>query len=292
MRRVGFTLLEVLLALLLLTVGVMGALAAQHHALIAERRAQAARRARDLERQRLERHAADRWRAMRRAGFGLTEVLVSLVIGAMVVATAAAHLGPARAAALRREAQRTAMHVATDAAMTVALELRELWQPVALGDTALEGGRIIGGGLTCAPGVIPDTSDAVWRATPRAGDTWWEWTGTAWQSARITRMGRTRCPDGQPAWRADAATAAPAWTPVRVVRVGRWVVYRDADDAMHLGLREANGTRWDAIQPVVGPATAMRLVTFVTDTGARVQVTAWVGGAVHAAEQWVLPRNP
>jgi prepilin-type N-terminal cleavage/methylation domain-containing protein len=292
MRRRGFTLLEVLVALLLLTIGVLGMLAARQHALAAERRVVAARREREAQRSRHEQSAARRTAWPARAGLTLLELLVALVLGAVVIAAAAAAAGTQRATMVRRDAQRAAERLATDASTVLVTELRELWQPVAMGDSAVQGGRIVGGGLTCAPGLLPDGGDAVWRTTPRAHDVWWEWTGAAWEGRGLARVSRGRCPDGSPAWRGEGASDAPAWTPVRVIRVARWVVYRDATGAAQLGLREANGTRWDAVQPVVGPADTLRMLFTPTDSGARLEVTAIVSQVAHQSVQWVHPRNP
>jgi prepilin-type N-terminal cleavage/methylation domain-containing protein len=295
MSRRAFTLLEVLLALVLIAVGVLGALAVRQHAHRSAQRADTQRRARTAWRDSAEHAAARRDAAWGRSGFTVLEALMALTLAGAVVAVGLIHHGAAARAAQRREAQQTASVRAAEAAEALVADVREWWRPAALGDTAIDGGRVLGGGLSCAPGVLVESPELSWRATPRPGDQWWEWHGTAWVRQELRGIARARCPDGAIGWRGEPLVepAAPLGTVVRVVRQARWVAYRDADGAWQLGLREANGARWDAVQPAVGPFDALRLhLSAAPPQAAQLRVAARVQGVDREVLRWVHPRNP
>lgn len=326
MRRRAFTLLEVLVALVLLGVGVLGALAARSGALDAARRADASRRARLDARDTHERKAARRDAVPRdtlrrdaapgRGGLSFVELLVALVLTGVVLASAVATHGPAARAEARAAAQHAVATRAADAADLLVADLREWWAPRLLGDTAIEGTRVVGGGSTCAPGTLPDVPsgvapgapDLAWRHPPRAGDVWWAWQGTTWTPHRPPHVTRTRCPDGRAAWAAEGTTIGAAgasavplpWTVVRVMRASRWVAYRDADGTWQLGQRDAvtEGApaaarlRWEGVQPVAGPFDALALALEPTDTGMLLRVRAHVAGVRAEVARVVHVRNP
>lgn len=282
-NRRGVTLLEVLVALLLLDVALLALAAARHRAALVTRRALEARAERAAAADSAERAE------VRRTGTTLAEVLVALVLVAVILAAAMPS-----AAARRADAPRDARRLAADAAELLVRELREGVAPRRLGDTAVDLQRIVAAGWTCRAvdggvGVRRDAPGTRWRSTPRDGDVWLQGVRDRWDALGHGAPQGTACDDGTPAWRPAAAVGEPG-RPVRVLRAARWVTYRDAAGDRQLGLREALGAGWDVVQPVVGPFEALQ-VRVGDDEPRVVAVVGRAGGRRDSSVRVVRGRN-
>lgn len=288
MSRRGFTLVELLVALVLLGVAVLGLLATLSQAARAERERLRARtmRARTME-------AHERGVASRSAGWTLVELLVVLVLGGVVVGAvaAAAHGAGHRRAGRGVEARAIARRL-DEAADLLAGVLREGVAPRLEGDSVLMADRVLGLALGCAPSVVA-TPEGDWRATVRAGDTWHVWRpATGWESRRAVGGRAAACPGGVTGWQPDGAPAFGHADVVAVTRPGRWTAYRDAERRGQLGLREAHAAGWDVVQPIVGPLDGLRFALAPHDSGWRLAVTTGEGTARREVWRVVQPRNP
>lgn len=291
MLRRGFTLVELVVALVLLAVGVLGALGAWHHAVRAERAALESRRQRALAHDRHERRLAG---VPERGGWTLVELMMALAITLLLAMSAGRMLvGPADRAATHGARARAEARRLDEAADLLAREVREGWHLAAIGDTALSMDRVVGHAIACAEGIVPIGGDnAGWRLLPRRGDDWRWWSAGRWVRVRGGEVHGATCPDGHAGWRPDTSLAWASGAPVVVTRGVRWVAYRDADRQWQLGLRERSATGWDVVQPVLGPFNGLTL--HWSDSGALgvVSVGAGSGVARRETQRTVVRRNP
>lgn len=290
MRRRGFTLLELLVALLLVAVGLLAVLGAVHRGARAERGRLDARERRAQSAAAHERLVAThpRWRA----GVTLVELLMVLALaGVLTVVAAAAWQGPAATARRSGADHRSRRYVTETAADLLAHELREGLAAVGLGDTAIALERIVGSGASCVAGLAAPVSPEAWRTPPRAGDTWRTWHLGRWDIGVASAVVGASCPDGRPGWRATGVPDTPSGAVVVVTRQARWVAYRDADGRWQLGLREATASGWDAVQPAVGPFARLRLAWRPDPAGGLLTVTDDGPGGPVVARRVVHPRN-
>ncbi|MCU0624448.1 MAG: prepilin-type N-terminal cleavage/methylation domain-containing protein [Gemmatimonadaceae bacterium] len=290
MTRRAFSLVELLVAQLLLAIGVLGVVGVLHRSARAERTRLDARRQRALESSAHERAAAatPRWRA----GVSLPELLVVLAIGGLVATVAIAGLGGsagrARTLGADQRARRQRLETAAD---LLARELREGRAASLSGDTVLRLERIVGVGRGCGLGVVAPVEPLAWSMPPRPGDAWRVWRDGAWQVGVGGATSAERCPDGRAGWRAEASPEAPIGAVVAVTRLAQWVAYRDADRRWQLGLREAHASGWDVVQPAIGPFTRLRLDWVPHDTGGTLAVHEDTPSGTLSATRLVHPRN-
>jgi hypothetical protein len=200
-----------------------------------------------------------------RRGTGLAELLVTLVLSGLVMATAARALLQHVRLERDRASQRQADEVVRDVHAIVRAELGHADRyPRVLGDTAIELASLRAVAVACDVAttrlIIP--SSVAWWSPPRAGDSVAvidTLTGREWHAAVAstgTQHASVRCPAG--GTRLTLATAAPTMAmllPLRVWRVVRYVAYRAGDGTWWLGERSCLPACGSA-QPIAGPIIA------------------------------------
>jgi len=202
-----------------------------------------------------------------RRGAGLAELLVTLVLSGVVMATATRSLVHHVRLQRDRAAQAQADEIAGDAVAILRAELGHAdGNPRVLGDTAVELASVRVVAVACERSavrlVLP--ASAGWWSPPRTGDSvavMDTLTGREWRAAVAatgTQHATASCPSGGA--RLTLATQPPPSVPVlllpvRVWRVVRYTAYRAGDGSWWLGERSCLPVCGSA-QPVAGPLLA------------------------------------
>ncbi len=241
--------------------------------------------------------------ALTRRGVGLPELLISLALGGVIVATAATGLLQQVRRQRDREDRARADAIVREVVEILRAELSHATGAVrVLGDTAvqLESQRLLA--VACetlgARLVLPTAAD--WWSGPRPGDslavvdtlTRAEW--RAGVAAVGTQRASPACPSGGVRLTLSApppATVPVLALPVRVWRVARFTAYRAGDGLWWVGERSCGGTCGVA-QPVTGPVRppavgGLRFGVHADAEGRAValdlEVRALIGGGAAAA---------
>lgn len=234
-------------------------------------------------------------RDRRRAGYTLAELMVALALSGVVGAALCGVL-VAQQRIYRNATERlTRRHAVRDAAEVLPVEIRGVATgedlPGVLTDTAIELYSVVGSSVLCAPSATelvlpPDSLASGARLTsfampPDSGDLAAVYTEPAdssqapfWERIPIAEVSRrataTACPaatsftspadGGALAYvitlRSPPVVARAAGVPVRVLRRGRFSVYRSSDGSWNLGYRRCGAlvnAACAAIQPLSGP---------------------------------------
>lgn len=200
----------------------------------------------------------------RRRGAGLAELLVTLALSGVVMATASRGLVQHVRQSRDREAQAQADGIVRDVQEVIRGELGHAdVDPRLRGDTALDLASLRTVALACEASaarlVLPAASG--WWSPPKVGDSVAvldTLTGAEWRSAVVatgTQRASVACPAG--GTRLTLAAAPPASVPtgllpVRIWRLARYMAYRAGDGTWWLGER-ACLPECGTAQPVAGP---------------------------------------
>jgi len=203
----------------------------------------------------------------RRAGVGLTELLVSLALAGVIVAAATRGLVQHLALHRTRDARSRAAEIVREVHEVLRAELAHAAGDVrVLGDTALELASLRVLARACYQDpvrlVLP-AAEPGWSA-PRAGDSVGVMdtlSRVEWRTVIVaagTQRASAECPNG--GVRLTLGTALPQTVPARAVparvwRTVRFVAYRAGDGAWWLGERLC-AAGCGAAQPIAGPLLA------------------------------------
>ncbi len=223
-------------------------------------------------------------------GATLPELLVALVLAGVAGALGAGLLTGAERRVRRDLGDDRASQAARDVAHILGAELApaRLVNPGAIGDTAVDVEAHVAASVACvaAAGIIVLPAErtsllapfTLLRVPPEPGDVVLVWDGAAaaWHAAVAdsvhVRPDGAGCPASgtfrsvadsvarEPTFRIRVSPPVPptviVGAPVRILRRGRWAIYRAADRAWWLGYRRCGGGACGAVQPVAGPLAA------------------------------------
>ena len=216
---------------------------------------------------------------LNRRAASLIELLVSLALGSIVLATATASV-LRQQRAHDRVISVAASEVQLRTATTVLAHQLSFVEAAAgdltLGqarDTALQFRATVGVGLACdrATGsllLLPDAKGEVslggFASQPRAGDSLWFLADSAWKGTRVEGVVAVSATCPTPFFVTGAtlrlnlgasSDTIPAGAPLRVTRSTRYAIYRSGDGTWQLGFREWSESTgsFSAPQPVAGP---------------------------------------
>ena len=226
----------------------------------------------------------------RRAGATLVELSIALLLGGISAAIGGGLLLAAERRARRDANDDRAAQTVRDVGHVLGSELASArWgATVFRGDTAIDVDSHIGVSVVCTTGarelVLPSARTSLrfafthYRQVPEASDLLlvWDTLSGGWHEATIESVGFRGDGAGCPASgvfrtpadsvarepvaviRLDAAlpTGVGAGSPVRIVRNGRWLIYRGTDRLWWLGYRRCPAGVCGAPQPVAGPLEA------------------------------------
>lgn len=225
--------------------------------------------------------------AARRRGATLAELAIALVLAGVAAALGSGLLLAVERRVRSESRDSRAAQTAREIAHVLGAELASAgWNPADVrGDTAIDLDSHVGASVVCAGSgsvvVLPSVRTSLGvpftflRQPPEAADRVlvWDTAGAAWRESSIDsvsfRGDGAGCRadgvfrsvadslGGEPAVRMRLRDSLPVTigpgAPVRVLRSGRWVLYRGGDRAWWLGYRRCPAGACGTVQPVAGP---------------------------------------
>jgi hypothetical protein len=227
----------------------------------------------------------------RRRGSSLAELIVAFTVLTVLSALAATALVGAERRMRAANALSAAERAVREGAAVLTSELAGADSIVARGDTAIDFLGVVGVSVLCVTTdralVVPPsvasgaTPFSLWRSSPSAGDVvaLFDPDAARWRYGRVdsvaSRTDGAGCSPSsgllsaadsvarRPVMRfvldAPLPASLPVGTPVRVMRRGRWALYRGGDGQWALGLRACDPiTACGTAQPASGPYASAR----------------------------------